>query len=330
MNNEFDVINRFFNRADEQRDRSSHIILGIGDDAAVLRPPAGHNLVFTVDTLVSGVHFSEHTAACDVGYKALAVNLSDLAAMGAKPAWVLLSLTMPKIDETWLEGFSNGFFELIDVYGLALVGGDTTRGPLAISCQVVGLLPEDKGCGLSRAGAAEGDLIFVTGALGGAGIGLKSLAGELHLAEGDKATVLACLDRPVPRVKEGLALSTIATAAVDVSDGLMADLGHICEQSHVGAALYAECIPIHPVVDKNLPQLEALELAMTAGDDYELCFTAPQKARDAVFSYLATLNCSCHCIGKITQAHTGVIVYDPLKKPIKTFVRKGYTHYEDT
>lgn len=288
---EFDLIRRYFTR---QAASHADTVLGVGDDCALLRCPAGHELAVTVDTLVAGVHFFPEVDPASLGHKALAVNLSDLAAMGAEPRWATLALTLPAVDETWLEAFARGFFALAERNGLELIGGDTTRGPLSITIQVMGLTPA--GGALRRSGARPGDLIYVSGPVGSAGLGLKIRLGETAL---DDPAAVEKLERPAPRVALGLALRGIASACIDVSDGLAADLGHILELSGVGAVLDVERLPVTEGVGRYITATGDWRLPLTAGDDYELCFTAPPAARDEVARCLAECGLVAEPIGQI-------------------------------
>jgi len=270
---EFTVIDRFFKN---QRVRRDDVPLGIGDDAAWVQSPAGGGLVVTTDVLVAGVHFPDDTPPGDVGHKALAANLSDIAAMGAAPAWATLALTLPGVDEDWLGSFASGFFELATRYDVQLVGGDTTRGPLSIAVQLIGLVG-DAGC-LTRGGASEGDLIYVSGTLGDAGLGLRIIRGALEAPVSDAVFLQHRLNRPTPRVGLGRSLAGLATAAIDVSDGLAADLGHLCARSAAGAGVDIADVPLSGAYRRLLPEV-GWEPALSFGDDYELCFTvAPGEA----------------------------------------------------
>ncbi len=263
--NEFEIIEKFFKR---QTPDASNPSVGIGDDAAVISVPDGYDLVLAMDTLVESVHFQVTTAAMDIGWKALAVNLSDLAAMGAEPRWVTLSLTLPSVDADWLGDFSGGFFELADQYGVSLVGGDLTRGPLSITVQAQGLLPA--GQAMTRSGASIGDLIYVSGSLGDAGYAL------LDDCESDYCRQR--LNRPQPRLELGQALLGLASSAIDISDGLAGDLRHILDASGCGARLDSDRLPISSSLEAKVDAETARRLALTAGDDYELCFTvAPDR-----------------------------------------------------
>lgn len=298
--------------------------MGIGDDCALLRPPAGMDLAVTVDTLVEGVHFPATTTPADLGHKALAVNLSDLAAMGAEPAWATLALTLPAADERWLTGFAAGFLGLAQDFGLQLVGGDTTRGPLAVTVQVHGFIPP--GMALTRGGASEGDLIFVTGPLGTAGLALRELQEGAGLDADARSLALKCLHRPEPRVAAGVALRGLASAAIDVSDGLLADLGHILAASGVGARLELERLPVAGELYDTLARAGAWHLPLTAGDDYELCFTVPRHLERVVERVLKRTHCPQGCrIGEI-EAESGLRLVGP-EGPVDAPDRAGWEHF---
>ncbi len=266
---EFQLIERYFRRPVPG---SAGVEVGVGDDGAIVRLPPGRELVVVVDTLVAGVHFPADMAPADVGYRALAVNLSDIAAMGAEPAWMTLALTLPAPDAAWLEGFAAGLRELAGRHGVALIGGDTTRGPLTVSVQVLGHLPA--GTRLLRGDARPGDRIFVSGTPGeaAAGLGLPAPVSD------SERRLRARFLRPEPRLGLGRALagrSSAAIAAIDVSDGLLADLAHICEASGAGAVIDQERLPLSAALLRVAGRERAAELALTGGDDYELCFTLP-------------------------------------------------------
>lgn len=295
---EFDLIHRYFERSIEQR---QDVIVGIGDDGAVVRVPPGVELVLTSDTLVAGVHFSEDIPPEDLGYKALAVNLSDLAAMGARPAWAMMALTLPQAEEAWLAAFAQGFFELAQRFSVALIGGDLTRGPLSITVQMHGFVPE--GRALRRSGAQAGHYIYVTGTLGDAALALTSRL--IELTDTYRPYLLGRLYRPSPRISEGLIVRPIASSAIDISDGLIADLGHILEMSHVGAVLEVDRLPLSTALQKIKDKKYGWELALTGGDDYELCFTLPPEHRAVLESKRSDFACTVSCIGRI-EAERGL------------------------
>jgi thiamine-monophosphate kinase len=288
---EFELIRRFFAESALTR---SDTPLGIGDDAALMRCAPGMELAVTVDTLVAGVHFLPEVDPVSLGHKALAVNLSDLAAMGAEPAWYTLALTLPAPDAAWLQGFADGLLGLARRHRVELVGGDTTRGPLSITIQAMGQVPV--GQALKRSGASPGDLIYVSGPLGGAGLGLKQRLGQV---DRDEPKALAALERPEPRVELGRALRQLATACIDISDGLAADLGHLLTASGAGATLIYEDLPLLPPVRDYMAATGDLALPLSAGDDYELCFTVPPDRRLDTDRLLADLGLTGGAIGRI-------------------------------
>jgi thiamine-monophosphate kinase len=290
---EFDLVARIRQRAPARAD----VALGIGDDAALLRPTPGHELVVTADTLNSGVHFPPGTAPADLGWKTLAVSLSDLAAMGAQPRWCLLSLSLPQADVAWLDALLDGLLALADAHDVTLVGGDTTRGPLSLSLTALGEVPA--GAALRRDGARVGDEVWITGAPGDAALALAQWR-----AGGARDPLLrARLDRPTPRVAAGLALRGLASACIDVSDGLAADLGHVLRASGVGAQLQLAALPRSPALGA-LDDDAAWAHQVGGGDDYELCFTAPAARRADVEAALARAGTPGTCIGTIEAGST--------------------------
>lgn len=292
MAGEFDLIDRIAARTVARDD----VVLGIGDDAALLQPPAGRQLVVAMDTLNAGVHFPADTAPADIGWKALAVNLSDLAAMGATPAWCTLSLSLPDPDAAWIDAFLDGFDALAQRHGVALVGGDTTRGPLSICVTVFGLVAP--GSALRRDGAQPGDDIWLSGTPGDAA---AALAQWSRGAVRDPA-LRSRLDRPTPRVALGLALANLAHAAIDVSDGLLADLGHVCRASKVAAHIDVDALPVSDALGAlGLDAHSRRALQAGGGDDYELCFTASPATRDAIVSAAATATTPVARIGRIFE-----------------------------
>ncbi|MCK5876117.1 MAG: thiamine-phosphate kinase [Candidatus Marithrix sp.] len=268
---EFDLIYRYFTNKFPQR---SDVELGIGDDAAICNVPSNMQLVTSIDTLIAGVHFPLTTTPEDIGYKALAVNLSDMAAMGATPVWMTLALTCPEVDAIWLQKFSQGLLELAQIHQVSLIGGDTTRGPLTITIQIAGLIPLNTA--IKRSGAKPGDNIYVSGTLGDAGLGLAAITQQVALSKSAYKYMLSSLNRPIPRVQEGQSLLGIANSCIDISDGLIADLKHILDASKVGASLQIDNVPLSSMLCESVSHETALNLALSAGDDYELCFTTSQ------------------------------------------------------
>ena len=311
---EFDLIDRIRTRVRERDD----VVLGIGDDAALLQVPPGMQLVVTADTLNAGVHFPEAAAPADIGWKSLAVNLSDLAAMGAMPAWCTLSLSLPEAEARWVDVFLDGFLELADQHALALVGGDTTRGPLSVSVTAMGLL--ETGSALRRDGARVGDDVWVTGTLGDAAAALEAL-----LAGREPAAFLRRrLDRPVPRVAAGQRLSSLARSCIDLSDGLLADLGHVCERSGVGAEIALANLPVSGAL-AALDPAQRWYWQASGGDDYELCFTASPRNRELVMQALDFTDVSATRIGRIV-AGQGVKAFDAEGRAWQP-LRSGYEHF---
>jgi thiamine-monophosphate kinase len=302
---EFELIRRYFLRGDAARKARSGVVLGIGDDAAVLALPPGTQLVAAVDTIVAGRHFPEGTDARSIGHRALAVNLSDMAAMGATPAWATLALTLPSADAEWLKGFSAGLLDLADANGVALVGGDTTRGPLTVSVQILGHVPN--GTALRRGGARAGDLLAVTGTLGDAGAGL-AFTTRKPAAE-PRAAVEALIHRfdyPAPRVQFGLAARTIATAAMDLSDGLVGDLPKLAQASGLAAHVEVGRLPLSEAMRSAVPQEQAREWALAAGDDYELLVAVPPERFAELQGAAARLNLRLTAVGELRAGGGGV------------------------
>jgi len=311
---EFDLINKYFTRPTPSAE------LGVGDDAALLRVSDGKELAISTDMLVSGTHFFPDADPFQLGHKTLAVNLSDLAAMGAVPRWATLSLSLPSIDEEWLRRFSEGFFALADDNGVELIGGDTTRGPLNLCITIMGEVPRGKA--LRRDGAKVGDDIWVSGKLGQAALGLANLQGKFKFYGEVRDECLKALHQPHPRVSLGLALRGIANSAIDISDGLLADLGHILERSNVGAELDIEALPI---VDDGVEKELAQQCALAGGDDYELCFTAPESQRDVLMALAEQLKFPLTRIGHI-KAELECVVRDGEGKAMK-IEKGGYDHF---
>ncbi len=259
----------------------------------------GQALAVSVDTLVAGVHFPTDTPPRDIGHKVLAVNLSDMAAMGAEPVWVTLCLTLSEDEPDWLDNFADGFLSLARRFEVQILTVERTRGPLSFTVEIGGTVPQHQA--LRRDGARPGELIFVTGTLGDAGAALAAVQKHLSLPDTTLAALLARLNRPEPRVQEGLALRGLASSAIDVSDGLTPDLGHILESSGVGAALEVEQIPLSPSILEALGQEAAWHAALTSGDDYELCFTLPPDRQHALARVWRALACPITPIGRVVK-----------------------------
>ncbi len=316
---EFELIQEFFTR-DPIPARGTSV--AVGDDCALVRVEPSTDLAITVDTLVSGVHFLPDTDPHLLGYKALAVNLSDLAAMAAEPRWCTLALTLPSVEREWLKAFSAGFFELAEKYQIELIGGDTTRGPLAITIQAMGQCPS--GMALRRSGARPGDLIYVSGPIGSAGFGLKMQQGEI---KSDSACMRALL-KPEPQLELAIALRGIASACIDVSDGLLSDLGHILTSSEVGGEIQINQIPFDPFVEAYLKQSADYHFALTAGDDYELCFTVPPEMKERLTERTKTLGLEIYEVGRITsQRGLDVRFIDGTVMPPPK--HSGFQHFEN-
>ena len=317
MIGEFEIIARYFSRASNDPD----VVIGVGDDAAVL---AVDGLVaVTVDTLVPGVHFPDGMAPHLTGYRLMAVNLSDLAAMGARPRWCTLALTLPTADELWLDGFSRGLYELAERFGVSLVGGNLARGPLNLTLQLMGDV--ERAHLLTRGGGHVGDDIYVTGTLGDSAAGIALINERSAAPQGSAAAALKeRFYRPVPRVGAGLALGPLATAAIDVSDGLLADLGHLCKASGCGATLDVEHVPLSAELLSLFPPQEALAHALGGGDDYELCFTAPPSRAEVIEAALEAADTPVRRIGQLVAGQAVVCRRDG--ESYAPAVR-GYRHF---
>ncbi len=314
---EFDLIAKHFTRA------TPGAVLGVGDDCALLAPTPGMQLAVSSDMLLEGRHFSPQDSPAGLGHKSLAVNLSDLAAMGATPRWATLAIALPEENDAWLTAFARGFFRMADQHGIELVGGDTTRGALTLSITVIGEVPP--GQALRRDGAKAGDDVWVSGVIGSAALALAYRQGRLFMEQIDAAKVLPALYLPTPRVELGIALRGIATSAIDISDGLLGDLGHILERSNVGATIEFAALPTLPVVQNHLHEAVARDCVLAGGDDYELCFTAPADRRDAVAAAAQSAGVAVTRIGRIT-AEPGLAVIDADGRPLP-FEHTGYDHF---
>lgn len=320
---EFSLIERYFTARPQRGD----VVLGVGDDAALLQVPEGMQLAVSVDTLVAGRHFPHDTPARAIGHKALAVNLSDMAAMGAQPAWATLGLSLPEADESFVAELAGGLFDLAREHGVELVGGDTVRGPLTLSLQIHGLVPN--GEALLRSGASPGDHIFVTGTLGDAGAGLA--LHQQHLACHDAEAgewLRRRLEYPQPRVAEGIALRGLASAAIDISDGLLADLGHILKRSGCGAELELDAVPLSDALCQCVDAVpQRLQSALSAGDDYELCFCVPEAKLEAFAQRSRDWDCRVSRIGRIT-AGQGCRLQGRQSESLQSLLG-GYDHFRE-
>ena len=321
---EFSLIQHFFSAANLDSD-NKYVLLGIGDDTAIIKAVQDEELLFTIDTLISGVNFPEDTDPVAIGHKSLAVNLSDIAAMGGRARWFTLALSLPDVDANWLQAFSNGLLSLAKQFDVSLVGGDTTRGPLSITISVIGTAPE--GTAIRRSGARTGDSIFVTGKPGMAALGLAAIKGSLALPGTAQATFQQQLDYPQPRLLEGDFLRNYASSMIDISDGLAADLGHILAASHCGAVINRDSLTCWQTGLSTLPDSRLLDAALYGGDDYELLFSVPagmsfslEQDWPGSFSPLSR-------IGEVTE-DKGIMMRDNSGKLMKITAR-GYNHFHD-
>lgn len=320
MHSEFNLIEKYFTRPTPKTD------LGVGDDAALVRVTEGNQLVISSDMSVAGTHFFADAAPYDIGWKSLAVNVSDMAAMGANPKWATLSIALPAIDEAWLAEFSRGFFACADAFHVDLIGGDTTRGPLNISVTIMGEVPNGKA--LTRSGAQAGDDIWVSGTLGDAALGLAILQKRYKLdadwQDKELENCLASLNRPQPRVDLGLALRGIATSCIDISDGLLADLGHILHASKLGAEIDLEKLPMSVYQRNHLSDSTIQTCVLAGGDDYELCFTAPVSKRKEIEAIGKQLQILLTCIAT-TRMNTDLQAM--YKNTPLNLNSKGFDHF---
>ena len=310
MMNEFDLIRDYFTWSIED----SNVVLGVGDDAAIFNLDQGYQVVTTTDTLIEGVHFSTTTPAKDIAHKSLAVNLSDIAAMGAKAKYFTLAISLPKIDQPWLKEFSDSLRQLSMHYKLSLIGGDTTRGPLNINITMIGILESSKV--LKRSGARPDDGIYVSGTVGDAGFCFWKLSNGLIPSDRE----LKRLNCPTPRVELGLELKNLASACIDISDGLEQDLSHILKASSVGAVIEVEEIPISDVLYAHIKDSNDWSIPLCGGDDYELCFTIPEGNEEALMKISKSCNVDITKIGVVTES-SGLQI-DGFDGP-----RKSYQHF---
>ncbi len=313
---EFNLIQQYFTRP------TKHTNLGVGDDCALVRVAEGMHLAISTDMLVAGTHFLHDCAPYAIGWKALAVNVSDMAAMGANAKWATLAIALPSVDEAWLAEFSRGFFACAKAFNIDLIGGDTTRGPLNISVTILGEVPI--GAALQRSGAKIGDDIWVSGQLGSAALGLAHLQNIKRVPQNALTVCLTRLQTPTPRAALGLALRGIATSCIDVSDGLLADLGHILKTSNCGAALDLEKIPCIDYFKNNLDNAQIQQMLLAGGDDYELCFSAPKSKCEEINLLSKQLNLAITCIAS-TRTDIGLQAY--YKNNQITLVKQGFDHF---
>jgi thiamine-monophosphate kinase len=318
MPSEFELIAKYFTRP------ARTAALGVGDDCALVRPPAGLVLALTTDTLSEGTHFLPGADPRRLGHKSLAVNLSDLAAMGADPRWFLLAVALPDVDETWLEAFAAGMFALADAHGIELIGGDTTRGPRTITITALGTLPA--GYALRRDAAQTGDDVWVSGTTGDAALGLAHLKGQVALAPDAAAACVARLEIPAPRVALGRRLRGVAAAAIDVSDGLLADLGHVLGRSRVGAEIDYERLPRSDFLRTCADAALADACLLAGGDDYELVFTAGADRRAAVEAAGRAADVAVTRIGQIVAGPAEVRLLDRAGRTVRAG-RTGFDHF---
>lgn len=316
MSPEFNVIAQYFTCPSPSAD------LGVGDDAALVSVRDGHQLAISVDMLVAGTHFFHDAAPYAIGWKSMAVNISDMAAMGATPKWATLAIALPEINEPWLAEFSRGLFACADQFKVDLIGGDTTRGPLNISVQIMGEVPANQA--LRRDGARADDDIWVSGSLGSAALGLAHLQGKIMLDSEIAIQCLQALQTPIPRTVLGSALRNKANSCIDVSDGLLADLGHILKASGLGAVITLENIACHAYLHAQLDEPIIQQCILAGGDDYELAFTAPKSQREAIQQLGHQLGLPLSMIGKTTK-NTGMQVF--YKQQLLDISKKGFDHF---
>ncbi|WP_194437492.1 thiamine-phosphate kinase [Vibrio fluminensis] len=321
MSGEFNLIEKYFVGRQTQR---SDVVLAAGDDCALVSAPTGSLIAISTDTLVAGTHFLSSANPAWVAHKALASNISDLAAMGATPAWVSFALTMPDVDEAWLAPFCDSFFALADQYGIQLIGGDTTKGPLSLTLTVQGLIPQ--GAALQRSGAKPGDGVYVTGWLGDSKAGLDVVLEPVHLTQPCANELQQRHYLSTPRIQVGEALRGIASAAIDISDGVISDLGHILKRSGVGAQLQVEQLPLSPQLLAFVgSEQQAQQYALSSGEEYELCFTAPEDQQQTMWRALSDIDCLITRIGTINDS--GELTLTQHGQEL-TWQLHGYDHFK--
>ncbi|QNS15069.1 thiamine-phosphate kinase [Mannheimia bovis] len=323
---EFDIIERYFNAS--QRPARRDVVLAIGDDCAVTSLKPNQQLAITTDTLVCGTHFLPTISPADLAYKSVAVNLSDLASMGAEPAWISLALTLPEIDHDWLAEFSEHFFDILDHYNVDLIGGDTTKGHLSLTLTAQGIVPQDKG--LFRHNAKIGDWIYVSGTLGDSAAGLQLLLNQKTdnvSWNKDESYLIQRHLRPTPRVLLGLTIASIANAAIDISDGLLSDLGHILKRSNCGAVLNLDDLPLSEPLLNCYSKEDAEQFALSGGEDYELCFTVHNDNKHKLEKALANIGVSYTCIGQIRSAKESLTLVRN-NEVVTLPAQRGFDHFK--
>ncbi|MDX3772805.1 thiamine-phosphate kinase [Chromatiaceae bacterium AAb-1] len=317
---EFELISRFFSQSGARRQDT---LLGVGDDGAVLQLREGYDLVVTTDTMVAGTHFFADADPRSIGHKLVTVNVSDLAAMGAEPAWLSLAITLPEVNETWLSAFAAGLSETAEYYNCQLIGGDTTRGPLSLTVVAKGLVPHNRA--LRRSGAEVGDYIYVTGTLGDAALGLKLCQQQADVSNKHQAYILQRFHYPSARVAIGQALRNTANSAIDLSDGLFSDIQHILQRSSVGACIDVQKLPLSQALKDSCEPAAAIALALSGGEDYELLFTVPEHKKGALDALLAPYGVPFTCIGRITGV-AGKLELKSADQPFH-YQHQGFTHF---
>lgn len=323
---EFDIIERYFNAS--QRPARRDVVLAIGDDCAVTSLKLNQQLAITTDTLVCGTHFLPTISAADLAYKCVAVNLSDLASMGAEPAWISLALTLPEINHNWLAEFSKHLFNILDHYNVDLIGGDTTKGHLSLTLTAQGIVPQDKA--LFRHNAKIGDWIYVSGTLGDSAGGLQLLLNQKTDNVNwnkDESYLIQRHLRPTPRVLLGLTIASIANAAIDISDGLLSDLGHILKRSHCGAVINLDDLPLSESLLNCYSKEKAEQFALSGGEDYELCFTVHNDNKQKLEKALTNIGVNYTCIGQIRSAKEGLTLLRH-NEAVRLPAKSGFDHFK--
>ncbi len=317
---EFQLITKYFN---QQSLKHAETKLAIGDDCAVITPIANQSLAITMDTFTAGIHFPEDTRAAAIGHKALAINLSDLAAMGATPKWFTLAITLPEVNEDWLQQFCEGMFDVATKENIQLIGGDTTKSPiLSITIQAMGTLNNNQA--LKRSGAKPGDLVYVSNTIGDAGLALQALHNNIEIEKSDLIILQQALDKPIPRITLGQKLIGLATSCIDISDGFAQDLEHILQASNVGANIYLDKIPTSNLFNRYTNSKQK-SLALTTGDDYELCFTVSAIHEKQLQHISKELQLNLSCIGEIIEDQT-LHIFDTHHQDV-SLSNKGYQHF---